>query len=44
MFLAAIAAISLAAIAPAANAALFHHSTIADDAQTTRNVQTGSYY
>jgi acid phosphatase class B len=45
LFLAVIAAISLAgAIAPAANAAVFHHSTVAEDAAATRMVQTGSYY
>jgi hypothetical protein len=45
MILAAFAALSLtAAIAPVANAAIFHNgSTIAGDAQATRMQQTGSY-
>ena len=44
LMLAAIAALSLtAAVAPVANAAVFH-STVAGDAAATRMVQTGSYY
>lgn len=45
MMLAALAALSLAAaVAPAANAAVFHNgSTIAGDAAATRMQQTGTY-
>jgi hypothetical protein len=40
----AFAALSLATIAPVANAAVFHNgSTIAGDAAATRMQQTGSY-
>jgi hypothetical protein len=45
LILAAFATLSLtAAIAPVANAAVFHNgSTVAGDAQATRMQQTGSY-
>ncbi|MDR3533632.1 MAG: hypothetical protein P4L90_24110 [Rhodopila sp.] len=45
MVLAAIAALSLAAaVAPVANAAVFHNgSTVAGDSVATRLQQTGSY-
>jgi hypothetical protein len=45
MILAAFAALSLtAAVAPAANAALFHNnSTVADDAAATQMQQQGAY-
>ena len=45
MMLAALAALSLtAAVAPAANAAIFHNgSTVAGSAAATRMQQTGAY-
>jgi hypothetical protein len=44
LFLAALAALSLAAAAPAANAASFHNgSTVAGDSAATRVQQTGGY-
>jgi hypothetical protein len=44
LFRAALAALSLATIAPVANAADFHNgSTVAGNSQATRMVQTGSY-
>jgi hypothetical protein len=44
MFLAALAAISLAAAAPAASAASFHNgSSVGGDSAATRMQQTGSY-
>jgi hypothetical protein len=45
LFLAAVAALSLsAAVAPLANAAVFHNgSTVSDDAASTRLHQIGAY-